>query len=610
MISVEQGLQIMRPRIEAQDRHAHYERTVDRRKLYHAMMTGDGLAEYLLRFESRENNEQFDLRKKITNQCVTPPINEAASKFYKTSRYPNIKKDLYYSKGAVTRVDRLKEALARFTYEGDIQSYIASEYDRRSLIDPNAFLIMDFRDFDAFQNQIPDTYGVFVACDDVVDFEYLPNDDLNYLIITRAYSFYDKDGKQVDLVDYYGYLGNDILIFEEYHEERQHPAQAEMDKLGTNGYMVYSVNPKAGQVQAFRLGYIKDPITHYKTVVSPLDNAETVVRDLNNDKSEYDQTKRFHVFPQKLQYVDDCPGESSVDGMVQGCRNGLNGITGSTCKACGGTGLKPIHFGSSDVLLYKMPKYKDETQSTIKLSDMIHYAKPDIEIIQHLSNEIEKEKLSIIRAIFTTQSAVKPDGEVKIESTATEFLIKNDDLNNILLPFCQHKVKFYKFVIRQIALFNDIAEDLVIVFEYPESLRMESVEELQAKFALLVSSGVTPSLLNKAEDAIAVKMYIDDTDSLNRYEIWNTHRPFRNWKESDVQFAIGNGSVPKHVEILWANFEYIQGIFEEDPTFFNKKFPERAKMIRVEAEKLVSELEPEPTVAAIGGLKQSSNLNE
>lgn len=603
MISVEQGLQIMRPRIEAQDRHAHYDRTVDRRKLYHAMMTGDGLADYLLRFESRENNEQFDLRKKITNQCVTPPINEAASKFYKTSRYPNIKKDLYYNTAA-KNIDRLKEALNRFTYEGDIQSYIASEYDRRSLIDPNAFLIMDFNDFDAFQNQVPNVFGVFIPCDDVVDFEFLPNDELNYLIITRAYSFYDKDGKQVDLVDYYGYLGNDILVFEEYHEERQHNESAEMDGLGTNGYMVYSISPKAGQVQAFRLGYIKDPITHYKTVVSPLDNAETVVRDLNNDKSEYDQTKRFHVFPQKLQYVDDCPGEASSDGMVQGCRNGLNGITGSTCKACGGTGLKPIHFGSSDVLLYKMPKYKDETQSTIKLSEMIHYAKPDIEIIEHLANEIEKEKLSIIRAIFTTQSAVKPDGEVKIENTATEFLIKNDDLNNILLPFCQHKVKFYKFVIRQIALFNDIADDLVIVFEYPESLRMESVEELQAKFALLVSSGVTPALLNKAEDAIAVKMYIDDTDSLNRYEIWNTHRPFRNWKESDVQFAIGNGSVPKHVEILWANFEYIQGIFDDDPSFFAKKFAERAKLIRAEAEKLVGELEPEPTQVGIGGVKE------
>lgn len=602
MISVEQGLQIMRPRIEAQDRHAHYDRTVDRRRLYHAMMTGDGLAEYLLRFESRENNEQFDLRKKITNQCVTPPINEAASKFYKTSRYPNIKKDLYYNTAA-KNIDRLKEALNRFTYEGDIQSYIASEYDRRSLIDPNSFLIMDFRAFDAMQNEVPDTYGVFVPCDDVVDFEYLPNDELNYLIITRAYSFYDEKGIIQTVTDYYGYLGNDILIFEEYHEEREHNKDAVMDKLGTNGYMVYSLQPKAGQVQAFRLGYIKDPITHYKTVVSPLDNAETVVRDLNNDKSEYDQTKRFHVFPQKLQYVDDCPGEA-VDSVLIGCRNGYNSITGAVCKSCGGTGLKPIHFGSSDVLLYKMPKYKDETQSTIKLSEMIHYAKPDIEIIEHLANEIEKEKLSIIRAIFTTQSAVKPDGEVKIESTATEFLIKNDDLNNILLPFCQHKVKFYKFVIRQIALFNDIADDLVIVFEYPESLRMESVEELQAKFALLVSSGVTPALLNKAEDAIAVKMYIDDTDSLNRYEIWNTHRPFRNWKESDINLAIGNGSVPKHVEILWANFEYIQGIFEDDPAFFGKKFAERAKLIRAEAEKLVGELDPEPTQVGIGGVKE------
>lgn len=600
MISVEQGLQVMKPRVESQDRHIHYERTVNRRKLYHAMMTGEGLNGYLFRFESRESDEQFKVRDKITNQCVTPPVNEAASKFYKTSRYPNIKKDLYYDKN-VGRIDRLKEALNKFTYEGDIQSYIAAEYDRRSLIDPNSFLIMDFRPFDALQNEVPDTYGVFVPCDDVVDFEYLPNDELNYLIITRGYSFYDKDGKRVDLVDYYGYLGDEILIFEEAHEERKQPNNAELYTAPSSDYYVYILNPKAGQVQAFRLGYIKDPITNYKTVVSPLDNAETVVYDLNNDKSEYDQTKRFHVFPQKLQYIDDCPGEV-YDGVISTCRSGVNGATGETCRACGGSGFKNIHSGSSDILLYKMPKYKEDVN--VKLADMIHYAKPDIDIIEHLQEGVERGQLKIIKAIFTTDSAVKTDGTVKIDPTATEFLIKNDDLNNILLPYCQHKVKFYKFVIMQIALFNDIAEDLVILFEFPESLRMESVEELQAKYAALVSAGVTASLLNRQEDAIAQKMFIDDTDSLNRYEIWNTHRPFRNWKESDVQFAIGSNLVPKHVETLWANFEYIQGVFEDDKTFFDKKFKERALLIRAEVETLVAELEPDPVEASIGGSRK------
>lgn len=597
MITPEQGLQVMRPRIEARSFHEHYNRTVDRRKLYSAMMTGDCLADYLLRFESREDREHFEMRKKVTQQCVTPPINEAASKFYKTSRYPNIKKDLYYDKNE-SRIDTLKQALSRFTYDGDIQSYIALEYDRRSLIDPNAFLVMDFREFDAFQNQSPDVYGVFIPSDDVVDFEYLPNDELNYLIIKRGYSFYDKDGNAVNLVDYYGYLGDQVLVFEQMHEERKlpkiEPRLLNQDTFANEDYLWYTLDSKAGQVQAFRLGYIKDPITNYKTVVSPLDNAETVVRDLNNDKSEYDQTKRFHVFPQKLQFVDVCKGESEIVT----CRGGIT-PDGKTCTRCGGTGMTPIHYGSADVITFPFPRQKEDV--ILKLSDMIHYAKPDIDIIQHLREDIENNKLNVIKAIFTSESATKADGTVKVEETATKTVISNDDQNNILLPYCQHKAKFYKFVIRQIALFNDIGDDLVILFEFPESLRLQTVEELQAEFSTLVSSGAPAALLDDIENEIAAKRFIDDTEKLNRYEIWNSHRPFRNRSESDIQFAIGAGSVPKWLEVLWANFEYIKGLYEWDESFYRKQFKERAETLKKEAQKLVSELEPEPVEGFLSG---------
>lgn len=602
MITPEQGLQVMRPRIESRSMHPYYERTVDRRKLYSAMMTGDNLADYLLRFETREDNEHFALRKRITQQCVTPPVNEAASKFYKTSRYPNIKKDIYYEKNE-SRIDTLKQALSRFTYEGDIQSYIALEYDRRSLIDPNAFLVMDFKAYDAMQNERPDVYGVFIPCDDVVDFEYLPNDELNFLIIKRAFDFYNADGEYIQLIDYIGYLGNDILIFQEHHDERELPSVPYKDFEASNLYHYYTLQSKAGQVQAFRLGYIKDPITNYKTVISPLDNAETVVRDLNNDKSEYDQTKRFHVFPQKLQFVDTCKGISEVVT----CNRGYD-PEGKLCGKCGGTGLMPIHYGSADVITFPFPR--DKTDVVLKLSDMIHYAKPDIDIIQHLKDDINDGQLKIVKAIFTSESAKKTDGTVKVEESATKTVISNDDQNNILLPFAQHKAKFYKFVIKQIALFNDIGDDLVIIFEYPESLRLETVEELQANFSTMLAAGAPAGLLDDIETEIAAKRFIDDQEKLNRYEIWNSHRPFRNRTESDIQFAIGAGSVPKWLEVLWANFEYIKGIYEWDLTFYKKQFKQRAEILKQEAQKLVKELEPGPTQQFLDGSGQAQDQQQ
>lgn len=594
MITIEQGRSVMDPRINGSTKHEHYQRTVDRRKLYHAMMTGDDIEDYLTRFECREDAEQFRIRKMVTQQCVSPAINEAAAKFYKTSRYPNIKKELKYDKRQA-RIDTLKEQLNKFCYDGNIESYLATEYDRRSLIDPNAFLVMDFTDYDPLQNERPGVYGVWVPCDNVIDFDFLPNDELNYLLINRHIEIFDDDSNLISLVDYIGYLGNDILIYEQMNEFRntiQRPG-GEVVALGVNNYYVYSVSSKAGQVQAFRIGYIKDPITNYQTCVSPLDTAETVVMDLNNDKSNYDQTKLFHCFPQKFQFVEKCPGE----GDIKTCSHGKT-IDGGTCNVCKGKGVL-VHSSSSDVITLTMPK--DREEYIMPLSDMIHYASPGIEIIKHLREDLEGSKMAIMRAIFTTESAVKTDGSVKVDNTATEFMIKSDDLNNILLPFCEHKSKVYKFIVRQIALFNDLADGLSILFEYPASLRLETVEELQAKFSTLVDSGASPTLLDDLEAEIASKRFTDDPDGLKKYNTWRAHRPFRNRTSSDVEFAIGNGLSPKWIEVLWASYEQIMTELENEHSgFYDMGFSEQRELIKARAKEYQEELEVKPEFDPVG----------
>lgn len=594
MITIEQGIMVMSPRINGNTKHEYYNRTVDRRKLYHAMMTGDDIEEYLTRFECREDSEQFKLRKMVTQQCVSPAINEAAAKFYKTSRYPNIKKELKYEKQS-DRLTVLEERLNSFCYDGNIQSYLATEYDRRSLIDPNAFLVMDFTDYDPLQNERPGIYGVWIPCDNVIDFDFLPNDELNYLIISRQLQIFDTDSNLINLVDYIGYLGDDILIYEEMNEFRSFAERpgGEIVALGVNEYYVYSISSKAGQVQAFRIGYIKDPITNYQTCVSPLDTAETVVMDLNNDKSNYDQTKLFHCFPQKFQYVEKCPGESEV----KTCNHGKT-LDGGVCNACKGKGVL-VHTSSSDVISLPMPK--DAEDYVVPLAEMIHYAAPGIEIIKHLREDLEGSKMAIMRAIFTTESAVKADGGVKIENTATEFMIKSDDLNNILLPFCEHKSKVYKFIIRQIALFNDIADGLSILFEYPASLRLETVEELQAKFSTLVDSGASPTLLDDLEAEIASKRFSDDPAGLKRYNTWRAHRPYRNRTSSDVEFAIGNGLSPKWIEVLWSNYEQIMTELENEHNgFYDMKYSEQRDLIKDRANEYASELEVKPEFDPVG----------
>lgn len=595
MINVDQGRSLMVPRIDSQSRFEFYQRTVDLKKLYKAMVTGDNIEDYMTRFKCREDEEQFVIRKYITQECVSPAINEAVSQFVKTSRYPNITKELRYKNDDQKRLEILKEQLAKFCYDGDIQEYLASEYEMRAILDPNGFLIVDFNDFDAVQNERPGVYGVYIGAEDVVDFEIFPNDELNYLIITKREEFFNKDSVKVSVLDYLGYLGNEILIYQRVEDDRIIPSKpgGEFVDIGGNMFYTYVLQPKSKQVQAMRLGYSKDPITNFRTVVSPIGKAETTAIDLINDKSNYDQTKLLHCFPQKFAFERKCPGE----GGISTCNNGVS-TNGSTCQRCNGTGIV-VHTSASDVITLPMPNDTDEY--VVKLSEMVHYAKPDIDIIQHLREDMENGKLAIQRAIFTTESVAKADGNVKIENTATEFVAKSDDKNNILLPACIHKSKFYKFIIRQIAIFNDLEEGLIVLFEYPKSLSLESIEQLQEKYNKMVESGASATLLNDIEKEIAAKRFQDDPEGLKKFNTWSAHRPFKGRTTAEIEFAIGNGSIPKWIEVLWANFETIMVEIEnENSNFYMIDYKKQRELIKSMAEEyaaaLPSEQEPKSFV--------------
>lgn len=594
MIDIATGRVIIDALIVTNGKHQDYDRTVDRKNLYYAMQTGQDLVDRLKIFLPRETQDQFDARKTITNQCVSPAINEALSTFYKAGRYPNVKNDTFYESGT-ERLPRLEKALRYFCDEGDVQEYLLNHYDLRSLLDPNAFLVIDFKAFNASAGEVPQCYGVYIGCENVRDFSYMENDTLDYLVIDRVSTIYDADRlNKATVTDFIGYLGNDILLYEEAHEWRAvTPGSTRIvEGKGDHKYYEYQINSKAGQVQAIRLGYKKDPLTNWRTCVSPLDNAENAVIDLNADKSEYDVVKKFHIFPRKWQYGLPCPGEAPQDLVY--CRGGERSTDGKTCKKCGGSGFK-ILTNSSDVMLVPFPDdIKGEGMVTLK--DMTHYEVSDIDIIKHMREDVQAGKIDIIRSIFTTESVVRTDGNVKIEKTATEVDLKDDDKNNVVLPFCKYRSRVFKFIVRQVAEFNDLGEGLQVLFEYPPSMRLEDVETLQLRFTALSEAGASAMLLNDLEDEIATKRFVDDQESLKRYYTWSLHRPFRNRPETEIEFMIGQGGVPKWRVVLWANYEEIMNdLALENKGFFDTDPKTQREMIKAKAIELEAEL-PKPEI--------------
>src|SRR5690606_23679943 len=101
-------------------------------------------------------------------------------------------------------------------------------------------------------------------------------------------------------------------------------------------YSMDVYEPKVGYVTAARIGYNRDIFTKGRTFVSPIKPAEAFLRKSIKTVSELDLSMTLHAFPQKIQYVDTCPGESPE----KRCFHGKTEDGQEICKACGGSGKK------------------------------------------------------------------------------------------------------------------------------------------------------------------------------------------------------------------------------------------------------------------------------
>lgn len=582
------ALELLKGLVKNGKPHQDYDRTVKLRDQYKALISGEGIEQYLKRFAKREDEELFKQRCEIT-QAITPAICESIlTPFYKVSRTNRVFQSLN-SKDAEA-VKRIQSGLKTFWGEGDssgLDLFMQTRWVELSFTDPNAFIAVEFDSFDPL-NEVARPKPVEISCENVYRFDY-KNNVLQWLLAKWPIKYQRTAGKPEDTADgsrYVMYLENEALELIQVDAKTKitkdaDPGAVFVEITKTEVYQLKRYEPKSGLVPCLRVGYKRDLATDGRTYVSPLQPALPYLMKTLKTVSEMDLSMLLHVFPQKFQYVQPCTGESG-----KGCTQGKT-RTGSVCQSCKGTGTSAIHTSAQDAILLPIPRDKE---SFLPLDGMAAYKAPPIELVEFQKKYIDALKQDAIRAIFNGDTLIKNT----TAATATERELDMEAVYDTLTPFARKYSLLWMSIVKLVAVYTDSqADDLEIYHKFPSDFKLKSMATLLSELQLANQSNA-PSYVISALNADMMEMvYMDDPDTLEKMKVKQKFYPFSGRTAMEIQMILAADLTTRYNKVLYSNFEDIfdQIEFEVGDKFYLLATAKQQEEIKKRVELLIAEID-------------------
>ncbi len=584
-------------------KHPNYKRTVDLKKLYLQVLTGEDIDDLLPQFELREDKNLFKQRRALTIENLTPTISPVCDKFYGVARIQPSKTVLAQKAEKQKFIEAVESS---FYNRQDIEAYMDDILDEIAISDPNAFLAIGFEPFN--EGETPKVYPTVFGCEEVFDFVYKSDGALDFLFVCQEVEIRGKHqtGRTVKnkrVYDYYCISEGNALIYREITEGRV------LNDGGTvwvsdNGksyqkkeIFVGSDSTETPETPALRLGYIQHK-KHRAICISPIHPAIPILRDMIRDKSEYDVSKRCHVFPQKIMYDDVCKGEVHIDESRR-CINGYISGTQDTCSVCQGSGFRP-HKSGQEVIRIKRPLLKEEF---LPIDQIVTYVTTNLEAVKMLSDDMERNAVKVESAVFSSgmrqRSNMRTGQQQQEMPTATQMVISTDDYNYVLDAWAKNRSRWFCFIVRQIGEVFDTGVD--VTFKYSGKYVMETQEELINRLKSLADAGVSIQLINEADLRIAKVFFDNDEIGMKRYITRAMFEPFRG-RGADALTLLENENVRKSTKVLFANFDQIFERIERENgvEFYDKKPSEQKVIIDKIVDEIKGELEKEQPAMMLG----------
>lgn len=561
------GLELLKTVIEKKLRHQDYDHVTELADKYYKMKTGDELTDLLKQITTRETKEEFEQRENISKSVIPSILNSTQLPFQKAVRKQPLLREILYSTDG--KRAELEEFVNNYWGEKSLDEYLEYAMIDYNYIDPNAFLITEFADFDPNKEKAS-PYPFIATSTDAIMFEFL-NENLQYLIVMLPIKFIDNDIEK-DGYKFTMYLGADTI------EMRESSTGIEIDG---KYYEYFEYTPKAEKVPAQRFGYKRDAETKGRTFVSVFHDAMLLLEKIMKTDSEMDMSISMTAFPRRWAYTDKCGNKDCQGGHL------LDGHT--VCPNCHGTGKEPVHNGVKDVITLALPRDPEEM---IDLNQLYAEKGASVETLTFMDDFVDKYGSLVFKRMFNNEVATRSD--IATAATATEVNFGTDNMNDTLYPFGRNYSSMWEFVVRDIATFTDLSEGLSVHHKFPSDFKFKSLTELMTELKVAKDAGASTSTISAIEDDINAILYSDRPGELKKIEVKSMLNPFRGYPEATTRLLISQGLTTTYNATLWANLESIFNEIElETPDIYNMSIQKIREKVKVKTQEYIDMMKAE-----------------
>jgi hypothetical protein len=596
------------------------------------------------RFNKRETKGDHEQRIRLTVATSPAIINKAMGPVRKI---PRVKPNVNRADFGLERKDdttKLAEAEGRFFAGKSVAHWLGSVALDYGAIDPNAFCLISFDDFDA-RYETPRAYPTLISCKDAWNFEYA-NGDLQWLLVHRDITYIDlaeqakaKKAKGTDpevkkkaghwfclyLPDHHvvftqvdgstikdkveGLLieedGTTLKGFEPGSTVEPEPVMAQPGRYyyrvsKEELYAVTFYQHDSGRVQAFRMGWKLDQETEGRTLVSCWHAGMPYLLKGIKAGSELDISASLHAFLKEYSYGSRCLGYTDRSGdqpIHFDCNNGTD-AGGHICKACGGDGMFRHKSGQDHVTLPLPPPGRE----LLDLSKLHHYAELDVATLEWQDKYVDKVGKLVYESVYNSE----PLSRDQVQPTATAELKDNENVYDTLQPGCSWYAEAMVLIRELIATYTvKDRKGFVNQYQFPRNLRFESIGDLVALQQALKTAGASAALMVQVQGDIMDHLFVDDERALQRAKAMVSFDPFAGKDEATIVSLISQDLTTKELKVFWTNMAYVFAEAEERTAdvgmdFYELTRPKQQEMLDEIVGELITALKEDDTADAGG----------
>lgn len=551
--------------------HANYHRVSELAREYEAHITGEGIDHYLRRFVSREEESMFEQRKELT-VSINPAIASSLIKpFQKVSRNNSVSKKYDFKNQDIN--DRVALAVNEFNADNlddtdGLDVWLKTRFLELSFADPNSWIVLEWDAVSPGETIKPRPFEV--SSSQALNFEFI-GEELQWLFVRANNVYYKIEGGSGSMnpsdvsikaesgfkFTFYG-IGTTVTIEQidrRYYEINGISIESNQEfiRIKNVDYIRSVYDTRLEFVPAFRIGYSRDLTTKGKTFLNPFHPAMPYFRKALKTTSELDLTMAGHVFPQKLQYIEKCPG-GEIDGTPTSCSSGYDPISGNKCPSCNGRGVRTI-ASAQEAIYLPMPETKEDF---IPLDDILIYKSPPIELVKFQDEYIRSLKQDAHLAVYNSNMFLVSDAQ--FAKTATEIDSNMEGIYDSLEPYTERVSQIWKRIVYTCAILSGLSPDFnefELIHAFPADPKLKTVAILLSEMKSANESDAPSFLRDILTRDIAQIMFNGDEEALRKFNVRRRFYPFNGKTSEEISISLATEYVSEQTKILYANFEAI-----------------------------------------------------